>query len=417
MKKHLFVFLVFICVSVLFSFSGCGTTGQYDQSSYDSYNNTNTADVDTPAISAKGSNLRKIVVFSTEVPHGKKTEILEAQGCVVLKHLNLINATVVMLPETMPSQTVEKIKKFAEVKRVDDDVVVTAIGKPSGPGGTVPPAQVIGWGITQIKADQAWNAVSPVDYGYGVKAAVVDTGIDYTHTDLSLNVKGGINTISSRKDYKDDNGHGTHVAGIIAAQNNEVGVVGVGPQVYLYGVKVLDRNGSGWLSDIIEGLEWCIVNQMQVVNMSLGTKSDVLSFHEAVAKTYQAGITIVVAAGNEYGGAVNYPAKYSETIAVSASDQYNQIASFSSVGPEVDLIAPGVNVNSTYKGGGYAVLSGTSMASPHVAGTVALKLYLNPALSPDEVMNLLKLTADNIGLSPEQMGSGLVDAHELVLTP
>lgn len=409
MNKKIVIFMV-ACILVLIGFWGCGSTGESGGISYDSADlNNEPSEVSLKTVD--GINLRRIVVFADGTSNAEKERALMSQNCKIIKHLNLINASVVMLPENLPSQALERIKVLAEVKRIDEDVIVNATAKPPASQ----PAQVIPWGVTQIKANQAWNAVSPPDYGYGVKVGVLDTGIDYTHPDLKLNVKGGVNTINSFKDYSDDNGHGTHVAGIIAGINNEIGIVGVGPQIYLYGVKVLNRNGSGYLSDIIEGLDWSINNKMQVINMSLGTTSNIISFQEAIIRTYQSGITIVASAGNDYGGAVNYPAEYSETIAVTASDQNNRIASFSSVGPEVDLIAPGVSINSTYKGGGYKVLSGTSMSCPHVTGSAALKLYAKPGMSPDEVRNCLMSTADNIGLLPEQMGAGLVNAYNLVL--
>ncbi|MBM3334994.1 S8 family peptidase, partial [Candidatus Sumerlaeota bacterium] len=220
------------------------------------------------------------------------------------------------------------------------------------------------------------------------------------------------------KSANDDNGHGTHVAGTVAAVNNTIGVVGVAPAANLYAVKVLSRTGTGYLSDLIEGLDWCISNKMQVVNMSLGSSSDNQSFHDAVIRVYQAGITQVAAAGNANGGAVTYPAKYGEVIAVTASDINDQFASFSSQGPEVDLIAPGVSINSTYTGSSYKVLNGTSMASPHVTGIVALRLQVKPGENPDAVKAVLQSTALPLpGLTLEQQGAGLPQALSVVKAP
>jgi len=211
-------------------------------------------------------------------------------------------------------------------------VVVSASGKPVKPVPDPAPAQQIPWGVNRIDAELAW----PQNTGQGVKVAVLDTGIDLSHPDLLANIKGGYNAIKPNKSPADDNGHGTHVAGIIAAVNDNIGVVGVAPQAELYAVKVLSANGSGYLSDIIEGLEWCITNNMQVINMSLGTSSEVQSFHDAVIKVYNAGIVMVAAAGNSGPGdnTVEYPAKYEEVIAVSATSDNDAIASFSSRGPD-----------------------------------------------------------------------------------
>jgi len=160
---------------------------------------------------------------------------------------------------------------------------------------------------------------------------------------------------------------------------------------------------------------------MQVINMSFGSLRDNESFHEAIIETYEAGITQIASAGNngKYGGAIEYPAKYPETIAVSAVDQYENFASFSSFGPEIDLTAPGVDIKSSYKRGAYETLSGTSMSAPHVAGVVALMLTTRPkkydldrdkVWDPYEIKIKLKENAERLGLDPNQQGAGLVRA-------
>ncbi|MHB8984013.1 MAG: S8 family serine peptidase [Carboxydocellales bacterium] len=160
--------------------------------------------------------------------------------------------------------------------------------------------------------------------------------------------------------------------------------MGTAPQVEIYSVKALDRTGSGYLSDIIEGLQWAVTNKMQVISMSLGTNSDNQSFHDAIIAVYNAGIIQVAAAGNDgpTDNSVDFPAKYPETIAVSAIDNLGQIPSWSSRGPEVDLAAPGVNINSTWNNDLYKVISGTSMATPHVTGTVALTIAAKGQMAP-----------------------------------
>jgi len=367
---------------------------------------------------------RKIVVFKPEMTNDQEREaLIQRFGGVKLKDLNLINGKAVLLPPT----AVEALRHQAGILRIDDDVEVYALAdrsvflrrvKPT-PTPTPAPAQTLPWGIDRIDADLAWSTSS----GSGVKVAVIDTGIDLKHPDLV--VKGGASTVWYTSSYNDDNGHGTHVAGIVAALDNSIGVVGVGPQINLYAVKVLDKNGSGYLSDVIEGLDWAVANRMQVVNMSLGTSSDVQSLHDAVARVNAAGIVQVAAAGNS-GGAVIYPAAYPEVIAVSATDKTDSLASWSSRGPEVDLAAPGVDIYSTYKGSTYQTLSGTSMASPHVAGVAALVLsvpskceYLldsMPGCSPAEVQKRLESTADDLGVSGKDdlYGYGLVDAERAV---
>lgn len=360
---------------------------------------------------------RKIVVFEKDsLNEQAKDELISKFGGVKVKDLDLIEAKTVLLPP----QAEKALARQKGVKRVEDDIIINALGKGPSKSGSAQPSQSLPWGIDRIDADLAWPATNADP----IKVAVIDTGIELSHPDLKDNIKGGYNAIRLGRSANDDNGHGTHVAGTIGAANNTIGVVGVGPQIDLYAVKVLNRSGSGYLSDIIEGLEWSIANGIQVVNMSLGTTTNSPSMRDAVARVNTAGIVQVAAAGNDYGSAVNYPAAYPEVIAVSATNSSDTIASFSSVGPEVDLAAPGASINSTYKGQTYKVLSGTSMASPHVAGTAALVLSvpnkcdldLNGTCSPAEVKQRLESTAVDLGEAGQDntYGAGLVNAYNAV---
>lgn len=366
----------------------------------------------TTAAGAESAN-RKIVVFATSGDQLGKERTIKDAGGAIEKPLPLINAFAAWLSP----QAEKNLERKAGVLRIDDDIIVHAIGKPSGtgkPGGTTQPVETTTWGVGRISAPSAWAAST----GSGVKVGVIDTGISLSHPDLK--VWGGVNTINSAKSYDDDNGHGSHVAGIIAATDNSIGVVGVAPNAQLYAIKVLSRNGTGWLSDIIEGLDWAVSNDIDVVNMSLGSGADNQSFRDAVARTYSAGVTLVVAAGNSGpdDNTVQYPAKYPEVIAVSASDQSDTITSWSSRGPEVDLIAPGASIFSTYKGSSYATLSGTSMAAPHVTGVVALRMAVDTNKSPAHIASVLKANADSLpGLTSNQQGSGLVHAYRVVTAP
>lgn len=364
---------------------------------------------------------RLIVVFREWKGEAAQDQILEHTGAVKIKHLPLINAAAVIADPAGE----KALRQHPGVLRVDPDAVVyTQVKRPPVP----PPVETLPWGVDRIDADLVWDqnrdlVLDPgANAGKGVKVAVLDTGIDLDHPDLQANIKGGINTIHPRKSPDDDNGHGTHVAGIIAAADNTVGVIGTAPKAWLYAVKVLDRRGSGYISDIIEGLDWCIRNGMQIVNMSFGTATDVPSLHEALVAAYNSGLVLVAAAGN--GGpqddTVLYPARYEEVIAVSAVDGTDSIASWSSRGPEVELAAPGVDIYSTFRSGTYRVLSGTSMASPHVAGTAALAIASgitdandNGRIN-DEVRERLRLTADDLGepAKDDLYGYGLVDAEE-----
>ncbi len=332
---------------------------------------------------------RWIVVFDKQFANEPaQAALLEAFGGQPLKHLRLVNGAVVLLPPTARAQLAAR----PEVRSVEPDATVCALkGKPPHAGGKPKPsqpAQTLPWGVDRIDAEFAWSAGYT---GAGVDVAVVDTGIDKDHPDLAANIAGGVNFVakSPRKPpdadkWDDDNGHGTYVAGIIAAQNNDIGVVGVAPEARLWAVKVLDRSGSGYVSDVIDALGWCADTGVEIANMSLGTDSDVEALCEACAAARAAGVLLVAAAGND-GAEVDYPAAYDSVIAVAATDMGDARPSWSSFGPEVFLAAPGADIRSTWRRGGYATESGTSAATPHVAGTLALNLAADLAATADDV--------------------------------
>ncbi len=267
------------------------------------------------------------------------------------------------------------------------------------------------WGINRVHAPAAW----PITEGMGVKVAVIDTGIDASHPDLSGSVDGGYSAITKTEnpaDYQDDNGHGTHVSGTIAGHRDGKGIVGVAPRARLYAVKVLDADGWGSLSDVIDGIVWAAMKRMDVANISLGTSVDSEALKRAVSFARGAGVVIVAAAGNS-SGTVSFPGAYEDTIAVTASDSADNLADFSSRGPEVDFIAPGLDVLSAKMGGGFISYSGTSMAAPHVAGLAALVVsqgYVGRN-GPDGVFAQLKKAARPLPiLSAQMQGAGMIDA-------
>ncbi len=270
-------------------------------------------------------------------------------------------------------------------------------------------SQTVPWGIPFIYAPEVHNEGF---FGQGVKVAVLDTGIA-PHPDLSI--RGGASFVLTERNYTDYNGHGTHVAGTIAALDNSIGVLGVAPAAELYAVKVLNAIGSGTLSSIARGIDWSISNDMDIINMSLGGTSGSDTLQEAAESAYNSGILLVAAAGNsgESGGTNNmgFPARYSTVMAVGAVDSDSNRASFSSYGEELEIMAPGVNIHSTYLLNGYATLSGTSMASPHVAGVAALIKNKHPDLSNTQIRQRINSTATYLGDS-NYYGNGLVNAEK-----
>lgn len=250
--------------------------------------------------------------------------------------------------------------------------------------------------------------------GKGVKVAVLDTGIDVNHPDL--NVAGGICTLDHLTDcskgttYDDDLGHGTHVAGIIAAQKNNIGIVGVAPHVELYAIKALGRGGSGSSTSIAKGIEWAVQNNIDILNLSITTEGPDAEIQKFLEAAYNSGLIIVGAAGNEgnqtNSNTVQYPSKYSQVISVSAVAMNKSILSLSSQGSQVELAAPGSYIVSTYPkeldnfdaiSDGYYTLSGTSMAAPHVTGVAALYKERFPSISNIKIRELLTIHALDLG--------------------
>ena len=292
---------------------------------------------------------------------------------------------------------------------------------PAGePSFSAPPdTQVLPWGVDRIDAELAWS----VSTGSGIKVGIIDTGIDRDHPDLVANIKGGFNTIAPTPqypdptDFEDDHGHGTHCAGIIGAVDNTFGVVGVAPDAWLYGVKAFNSGGGAYTSDCIEGIEWCIDNGMQVISMSWGSYSSDPALEAACKAAWDFGAVLVAAAGNEGYLLPNlYPAAYSYVMAISATDINDNVVPWSNYGDEIELAAPGASIYSTYLGGGYAYMSGTSMACPHVSGTVALVFAGPNDISNRTLRTILWKTAEDLGAPgwDPYYGYGLVDAERAV---
>lgn len=377
---------------------------------------------------------RRIVVFQPGTSPAQRVALAKAAGGIVVRELKLINA-VVIESATQVSITESKLRALAEVKRVDLDPKINwlsisdargtdfalpstsgimksieALKKKQAEGTPEPTAQETPWGIARVKAPAAWAT----SRGKGVKVVVIDTGIDMTHPELVGILKGGWNAISTAATFNDDNGHGSHVSGTIAAKDDDQGVVGVAPQIDLYGVKVLDANGSGTFDDVIAGMLWAVENKMEVANMSLGASQGNQALEDAVEAMRKGGVILIAAAGNS-GSSVGYPAAYPGAIAIAASDSRDKLASFSSRGPQVAVIAPGVGVKSTYMGGGYNTLSGTSMATPHVAGLTALYVATHKGATPEQARaGLAAASTKLVGVPDIGQGAGLPTADKLV---
>lgn len=283
--------------------------------------------------------------------------------------------------------------------------------------------------LSSTRSGDGTGAVSNVDI------AIIDTGIDLRHTDLSVYKQKTF--VRGTRSADDDNGHGTHVAGIAAAKDNGYGVVGMAPGARLWAVKVLDKSGSGSISTVIAGIDYVTQNagEIDVANMSLGCECTSSSLNTAISNSVAAGVTYVVAAGNNGKDASTFsPANHPSAISVSAivdtdgkcggagpSTVYgadDTLASFSNFGPVVDMAAPGVNILSTYKGGTYATMSGASMASPHVAGAAALYKASHPLATPAQVLAALQAAGSTPATVCDGNGHGyFAGDHDWVAEP
>ena len=258
------------------------------------------------------------------------------------------------------------------------------------------------WNVCRVKSPPLW----PRSKGQSVRVAIIDTGIA-AHPDLRI--AGGTNTIVRGGSFADDNGHGTHVAGIAAATGRRR-IFGNAPRAVLYAVKALDRDGEGFISDIVQGIDWCIAKGVRVINMSFGMPDNSLALRNAVRRARRKGIVIVASAGNSgrAAGRIDVPARFPETIAVAATTRSNRVASFSSRGRGIGVAAPGVNILSTGLNGTYVRMSGTSMSAPHVAGGAALLRGVAPKLSATAIGKRIRRSALPIPGGANAVGSGLL---------
>jgi len=356
------------------------------------------------------SRVRVLIAFDKPVG-AKEQAVVRAFGGEIKHSYTIVNAIAAEVPEAAlfglsRNPRVTLIEADGEVQAFDAELDNT-------------------WGVKRIGAG---TVQGNGNLGTGVKVAIIDSGIDYTHPDLAGRYAGGYDFVNNDTNPMDDNGHGTHVAGSVAAIKNGVGVVGVGPEISLYGLKVLDASGSGSFSNIIAALEWAVANGIQVTNNSYGSASNPGTIVENAFKNANAnGVLSIAAAGNSgncsgKSNSVGYPAQYASVVAVAATNKSDGRPCFSSTGPTVELAAPGVAINSTKLGGGYVEYNGTSMASPHVAGVAALVIAAgitdtnSNGLINDEVRKVLSDTAEDLGVSGRDtsFGWGLVSASAAV---
>ncbi|SER70140.1 Serine protease, subtilisin family [Gracilibacillus ureilyticus] len=304
---------------------------------------------------------------------------------------------------SLPSQYRDMLSEIEEVDWTEtDQLIKTNI-------------QFKSWGNAAINSKfYEQNGIT----GKDVKVGVIDTGIKQNHPDL--NVSGGISFIEGTSSYEDDNGHGTHVAGIIAGLDNEVGVVGVAPDVNLYAIKSLDINGEGRQADIMAGIEWAIEQELDIINLSVTTPIPSISLKKAVDAADEAGILVVASSGNaEEDGQVTddvlFPARFSNVISVGSVNNQLRRSEFSYQGPSLQYVAPGEDILSTYfEEPDYVEMSGTSMAAPYVTGILALYKEVYPNIDKNSLMKIINSNVEDLGAKgrDDEYGYGLIQAPD-----
>lgn len=355
------------------------------------------------------------------------SEKVEFQGIELLQvYEQVLNGIAIKVPN---SQTIEAIKNLPMVDYVESDVLTEAF------------AQTTPTGINRIDADLSSTKSGNGNENVDVDIAIIDSGIDLKHPDLNVYhqksfvnsntgllglFRGGTTaTTATTATANDDHGHGTHVAGIAAAKDNTIGSVGVAPGAKLWAIKVLDSKGTGPLSTVIKGIDYVTshASQIEVANLSLGCECKSTAFDTAINEAVKAGIVFVVAAGNAGKDAINTsPSNNPNVISVSAMADSDgkcgaqgqntgyggddSLATFSNYGSVIDIAAPGTKIFSTFKDNTYATMSGTSIASPHVAGAAALYLATNPDASPLVVKSALLNNASKVGTDCDGNGFG-----------
>lgn len=387
---------------------------------------------------------QKIIIFDDGLDFASQARLIESRGGRVVKEFSFINAVLADFPDS---------RKAAEISRVpgvnssedDEDIYMfdrTGLsfaesaalsardireGEPlpvQPPAVSTPPAPVappyistanaegkmdrLPWSAGSLQVFQAWAKTT----GKGARVAVLDSGVDCAHPDLAPNCAKGYNAFDPKAAPDDDNGHGTHVAGIIAGARNGSGMAGMAPDATILPVKVLNSSGSSKTSDVLSGLAWTTRQKPDIINMSLGMAKYSEALDKAVKAARKAGILVVCAAGND-GGPVKYPAAYEDSVAVTAMDFSNLITAFSSRGPETDFIAPGARIYSASPGGSFKLSSGTSQAAPHISGLAALAVSLG-VKGPEALRAALVKASYNVGLTPGEQGAGAPIASRLV---
>ena len=352
-----------------------------------------------------------LVKFRTQTPPQDQVEALGALNLPVLEVLPDLLVERVAVPEGQEQMVIQALSEDPRVEYAELDYIVHATIIPNDKYFNLQ------WAPLKIQAPAAWDQTTGTS---DLIIAIVDTGVDLNHPDLNGKIVPGWDFVNDDDSAQDDHGHGTHVAGIAAAEtNNGQGGAGVSWGARIMPIKVLDGNGDGYYSDVARGVRYACNHGAQIINLSLGGDTPSNTLKDALEQAYQDGCLIMAAAGNSGRDEIDYPARYPEAMAVTATDQFDETATFSDYGPEAEVAAPGVDIYSTLwtpSSHTYGWKQGTSMSTPQVAGLAALIWSACPQLDNTEVRGVLRSTAKDLGAVgwDPHYGYGRIDARKAV---
>ncbi|PZD97636.1 peptidase S8 [Paenibacillus sambharensis] len=345
-----------------------------------------------------------IVSFEDGVTDDERERMIRMAGCTVMDS-NVHLGTYTLKSSRKMRKVLEHFNSMQGIHYAEPNFLYQATLMPDDP--FFPEYQ---YGPQVIQAPEAWNVtVSRPE----VVIAILDTGVQAGHPDLAPKLAAGYNFVENNDMPTDRNGHGTHVAGIAAAAtDNGLGIAGIAPATRLLPVKVLGDNGTGNLNQVANGIVYAVNRGAQIINLSLGSSASAVTLQNAVRFAADRGVLLVGAAGNNGVSVPNYPAAYAEVLAVASTTEQDVRSSFSNYGLWVDVAAPGDRILSTYLGGNYAYLSGTSMAAPHVSGVAAL--LVAQGRNQAQARAAIQQTADPVPGTGEWWVYGRVNAARAV---
>lgn len=355
-----------------------------------------------------------IVGFKPKITAKKAKKIIEQNKHTVDSKISKLNTYIVTVKGNAKKELI-KYKKNSSVKFAELNYNIEKFSMPNDP---LFDQQ---YGPQIIQAPEAWE----IERGQSnfVTVAIIDTGVSKSHPELKDKLVPGYDFINNDSDPDDDEGHGTHVAGIASAttDNNE-GIAGISWHAKIMPIKVLDASGSGTWESVSKGIVWAADNGADVINMSLGGAYPSEMAKQAVNYAYNKGVTIIASAGNSGDSHYYYPASFDVVISIAATDSSDNRAWFSTFNDKVDLAAPGVYILSSVLDGDYESWSGTSMSSPHVSGLASLVLSYNPDLTPAQIEEIIKLNADDVNAETYPgydiyIGEGRINANRAVANP